>query len=191
MKNSPPRLPSCSANIERQYSYVRPSISFSSPCSIIWIFVKRSTTSPNLRLSNLGRAKFLGNISFRRLFSFSIARIALSITVPISGVCACRAISLHLASAGTKKIPSDVYSSISSSNPSPSASNALYFSSNRLEIYFKKIRPNTTLLYSDASRFPINTHAAFQICFSNPISAVFLSAILSASPSFYSLKKLC
>ena len=139
--------------------------------------MNKSTTSPSLRLSSSGRAKFLGRISFRRLFSFSIARMASSITVPISGVCAFAAISLHRAPAGTKKMPSEVYSSISSSKPSPSANNSLYLSSNRSEIYFRKIKPSTTLLYSDASKLPRSTHAAFHICFSKPISAVFFSAI--------------
>ena len=59
--------------------------------------------------------------------------------------------------------------------------------------YFQRLSDyRNTLLYSDASRFPINTHAAFQICFSNPISAVFLSAILSASPClFHNYFSLC
>ena len=34
-----------------------------------------------------------------------------------------------------------------------------------------QIQSNTTLLYSDASIFPRRTHAASQICFSNPIFA--------------------
>ena len=153
-------------------------MSFSLPCSIIWILVNRSTTSPRRRLSNSGRAKFLGRISFRRLFSFSMARMASSMTVPISGVCALAEISFHLAPAGTKKIPSDVYSSISSSKPSPSATNSLCFSSKRSDIYFRKIRPKTTFLYSDASMLPRRTQAASHICFSNPMSAVFFSAMI-------------
>ena len=157
---------------------MRPRMSFSLPCSIIWILVNKSTTSPSLRLSSSGRAKFLGKISFKRLFSFSMARMASSIIVPISGVCAFFAISFQRAPAGTKKIPSDVYSSISSSNPSPSSTSPWYLSSNLSEIYFKKINPRTTFLYSDASILPRSTQAASHICFSNPISAVFLSAIL-------------
>ena len=124
-------------------------------------------------------------MSFKRLFSFSIALIASSITVPISGVCAFAAISLQRAFTGTKKIPSEVYSSISSSKPSPSSTNSLYFPSKRSEIYFRKINPRTTFLYSDASIFPRNTQAASQICFSKPISAVFLAAIFSPPSSSF------
>ena len=152
-------------------------ISLSEMVSAYTAFPNKGITSPSLRLSSSGRAKFLGRMSFRRLFSFSIARMASSITVPISGVCAFAAISLHRAPTGTKKIPSEVYSSISSSKPSPSANNSLYLSSKRSEIYFRNIKPSTTLLYSDASKLPRNTHAAFHICFSKPISAVFFPAI--------------
>ena len=41
-----------------------------------------------------------------------------------------------------------------------------------LEIYFKKISPKTTDLYSEASILPRSTQAASQICFSNPILTV-------------------
>ena len=41
----------------------------------------------------------------------------------------------------------------------------------------KKISPKTTDLYSDASIFPLNTHAASHICFSKPILAFVFSAI--------------
>ena len=58
------------------------------------------------------------------------------------------------------------------------------------EIYFKKIRPSTTDLYSDASMLPRKTHAASQICFSNPMPAVFLSAI-SIPPSSHALGIFC
>src|SRR5699024_6521926 len=44
-------------------------------------------------------------------------------------------------------------------------------------MYFKKISPSTTDLYSDASILPRSTHAASQICFSKPISLVLRSAI--------------
>ena len=153
-------------------------MSFSSPCSIMRMLVKRSTTSPSRRLSNSGRAKFFGRMSFRRLLSFSIARIASSIAVPISGVCALAAMSPHRAPCGTKKIPSEVYSSMSSSKPSPSATSSQCFSSKRSEIYLRKISPSTTFLYSEASIFPRNTHAASHICFSKPMSAVVFSAIV-------------
>ena len=52
---------------------------------------------------------------------FSILRMASSMIMPISGVCAAAEITLHLAFSGTKKIFSAVYSSLSSSKPSPSA----------------------------------------------------------------------
>ena len=158
-------------------------MSFSFPCSIMRMLVKRSTTSPSRRLSSSGRAKFFGRISFSRLFSFSMARMASSIAVPISCVCALSLMSSHRAPCGTKKIPSEVYSSISSSKPSPSATSSRCFSSNRSEMYLRKIRPNTTFLYSDASILPRSTHAAFQICFSKPISALFPLAI-ERIPSF-------
>ena len=118
------------------------------------MLVKRSTTSPKRRLSNSGRAKFLGKIPFRRGFSFSIRRMALSIVVPTSGVWAALATICQRASCGTKKMLSAVYSSLSSSKPSPSSFSSLYFTSKRSDIYFRKISPSTTDLYSEASRFP-------------------------------------
>ena len=154
------------------------------------MLVNRSTTSPRRRLSSSGRAKFLGRISLSRLFSFSIALMASSITVPISAVCALEAITLQRAVSGTKKMPSEMYSSTSSSKPSPSSTSCWCFSSKRSEMYFKKIRPSTTDLYSDASMLPRNTHAASQICFSNPMPAVLLSAI-SVPPSSHALGIFC
>ena len=68
--------------------------------------------------------KVLGRMSLRRLLSFSMLRIASSITVPISGVCAADEITLQRAFSGTKKIFSTTYSSMSSSKPSPSASSS-------------------------------------------------------------------
>ena len=54
-------------------------------------------------------------------FSDSMRRIALSMALPISGVWATLAITLHLAWGGTKKMFLYVYSSRSSSKPSPSS----------------------------------------------------------------------
>ena len=48
------------------------------------------------------------------------------------------------------------------------------FASKLSEIYFRKMRPRMTFLYSDASMFPRRTHAASHISFSKPISAVFI-----------------
>ena len=45
------------------------------------------------------------------------------------------------------------------------------------KMYFKKIKPRTTCLYSEASILPLSTSAALQICFSKPTSAVFFFAI--------------
>ena len=160
---------------------MRPSMSLLSPCSTILMLVNRSTTLPRRRLSSSWRAKFLGRMSLRRLFSRSMARMASSMTVPISGVCAAAAITPHRALSGTKKMFSAVYSSLSSSKPSPSATSSLYFVSKRSDMYFKKIRPSTTDLYSDASMFPRSTQAASQICFSKPILLVFVSGIFLSS----------
>ena len=144
-------------------------MSLLSPCSTIWILVNKSTTSPRRRLSSSGRAKFLGRMSFSRLFSFSMLRMASSMTLPISSVRAAPAITLQRAFSGTKKIFSARYSSLSSSNPSPSATSSSYLASKRSEIYFRKISPRTTDLYSEASILPRKTQAASHICFSKPM----------------------
>ena len=73
---------------------------------------------------------------------------------------------------------SAVYSSLSSSMPYPSETRSLYFCSNLSEMYFRKISPRTTCLYSEASILPLNRSAAFQICFSNPTSAELTLAIM-------------
>ena len=73
--------------------------------------------------------------------SASMAIMALSKIVPISGVWAAFAISDQRASGGTKKMLSAKYASCSSSNPSPSATSSAYFFSNAVEMYFKKISP--------------------------------------------------
>ena len=73
--------------------------------------------------------------------SASMAIMALSKIVPISGVWAAFAISLQRASGGTKKMLSASYASGSSSKPSPSSTSSLYFFSNAVEMYFKKISP--------------------------------------------------
>ena len=98
--------------------------------------------------------------------------MALSMAVPTSGVCAASATTAQRASCGTKKMFSEVYSSLSSSKPSPSSTSSLYLASKRSEMYFRKISPRTTDLYSEASRFPRSKSAAFHISFSKPISAV-------------------
>jgi len=56
-------------------------------------------------------------------------------------------------------------------------------------MYFKKINPRTTDLYSDASMFPRRTQAASQICFSKPILLV-LPAIVFSPLHFVSVKSL-
>lgn len=50
-----------------------------------------------------GASKVLGGMPFRRGFSFSIRRMALSMAVPTSGVCAASATTVQRASCGTKK----------------------------------------------------------------------------------------
>ena len=52
------------------------------------------------------------------------------------------------------------------------------------EMYFRKISPRTTDLYSDASIFPRKTQAASQICFSKPILLVVTSDIKTSYISF-------
>lgn len=111
--------------------------------------------------------------------SFSIRRKALSIVVPTSSVWAASATICQRASCGTKKMFSAVYSSLSSSKPSPSSTSSLYFTSKRSDMYFRKISHSTTDLYSEASRFPRNKSAAFHISFSKPISAVLFFLAIS------------
>ena len=82
---------------------------------------------------------------------------------------------------------SAVYSSLSSSMPYPSATRSLNFCSNLSEMYFRKISPRTTCLYSEASILPLNRSAAFQICFSNPTSAELTLAIMIFDEFFYLL----
>ena len=79
----------------------------------------------------------------------------------------------HLASFGTQKMFSASYSSRSSSKPAPSSISASNFVSNLSDIYFKKISPSTTCLYSLASILPLNLSAAFQSVSSNPMFPVF------------------
>ena len=113
-----------------------------------------------------------------------MAFIALSITIPISGVWAALDIVSHLASSGTKKTFSIIYASISSSNPSFSSTSSLYLLSNAAEIYLKNISPTITFLYSAAGICPHNTHAASHISFSNPIFTLLFPA--TVIPHFHS-----
>ena len=136
------------------------------------MLVNMSTTSPRRRLSSSGRAKFLGRTPFKLSFSRSIACNAASITLPISGLCAAALILLHLASAGTKKIFSAVYSSLSSGSASSSPCSSKNFCSKRSLMYFRKMSPSTTPLYCEASILPRRTLAAFQISSSKPMLIV-------------------
>ena len=165
------------ANFCRQYSYVRPSKSLSSPAPCIWILVNKSTTSPKRLLSSSGRAKFFGRIPFKRAFSCSIRRIALSIVTPIEGWCASAEITDQRASLGTKNTLSAMYSSLSSGSASGSCTRAAYLVSKRSEIYLRKMSPRTTPSYSDAFKLPRSTSAAFQILSSNPMEIVSFAMI--------------
>lgn len=80
------------------------------------------------------------------------------------------------ASAGTKKTFSALYSSLSSGSapaysPAP-ACNLANISSKESEMYFRKIKPITTCLYSAASMFLRSLSAAFHSCFSSGSSLV-------------------
>ena len=113
------------------------------------------------------------------VFSCSITSIAVSTKMPILGCAALSRKNDHRASVGTKKIFSAWYSSRSSGSapvysPSPCTSLA-WCSSNESEMYLRKIKPNTTCLYSAASMFLRNLSAAFQSCFSNGSSLVTLA----------------
>jgi len=70
---------------------------------------------------------------------------------------------------------SDSYSSLSSSNPSPSSRSSLYLVSNLSDIYFTNISPSTTCLYSPESMLPLNLSAAFHSVSSKPMFAVAIS----------------
>src|SRR5208282_5405895 len=74
----------------------------------------RSISSPRRVLSRAGRAKSLGNTLLSVRFSFSIASIALSMTLPISGDLAAAWSFPQRASGGTQKTFSLMYSSRSS-----------------------------------------------------------------------------
>ena len=67
--------------------------------------------------------------------------------VPISGVWAAAAIFDQRESSGTKKMFSASYSSGSFSKPSPSSTSSVYFFSNAVEMYFKKINPVKILVF--------------------------------------------
>ena len=132
----------------------------------------RSMSSPSLLLSISGLAYLLSSTPFRVGFSFSISIMASSMYCPILMSFALSMIKPHLASFGTQKMFSDSYSSLSSSNPSPSAISASYFVSNLSDMYFRNISPSTTCLYSLASILPLSLSAAFQSVSSNPMFPV-------------------
>src|SRR2546425_3809119 len=72
------------------------------------------------------------------------------------------------ASGGTQKMLSAVYSSRSSASAPFSFCNSACLSSNASEMYFMKIRPRTTCLYSAASRLPRSLSAVAQSVASKP-----------------------
>lgn len=108
--------------------------------------------------------------------------MASSITLPISGVCAAAATVSQRALLGTKKMPSAAYSSPVFLEAFALGHQLSCFCSNLSEMYFRKMSPSTTFLYSDASMLPRSLSAAFQICCSKPISAV-LSVFFFAMPT--------
>src|SRR4051812_33539867 len=77
------------------------------------------------------------------------------------------------ASLGTQNTFSARYSSGSSAADGSSASKEECLASNASEMYFRKIRPSTTCLYSDGSRFPRSLSAARNISASKPRLAPF------------------
>ena len=93
------------------------------------------------------------------LFSFSNASIAASTTAPISAVSEALTTFSQRASTGTKNMLSPIYSSGSSSKPSPSATSSSCLTLKQSLIYFRNTSPSTTLLYSAASRLPRNSFA--------------------------------
>ena len=96
--------------------------------------------------------------------------MASSTSWPIAG---CGAIDLrycHRASGGTQKILTARYSSGSSGSApcAPCDSSSACFASNASEMYFRKMRPSTTCLYSAASMLFRNASAVAQSFASNP-----------------------
>ena len=85
---------------------------------------------------------------------------------------ACAFRCVQRASVGTQKMFSAVYSSRSSAASSPnSASTAAWRSSKASEMYFRKIRPSTTCLYSAASIEPRRASAIAHNSASWPVEA--------------------
>ena len=79
---------------------------------------------------------------------------------------------LHRASAGTKKMFSAVYSSLSSGSAYSSPCNSWNFWSKRSLMYFRKMSPSTTPSYCEALRLPLRISAAFHIFSSKPMLIV-------------------
>ena len=121
----------------------------------------KSINSPNTVASKFWRAYTLGNTPFKIGLLFSMASIAVSTITPILGNFAWLTNNDQRAVSGTKKMFSAVYSSCSSGSPHSSATNSWYFSSKESLMYFKKIKPKTTCLYSAASIFLRSLSAAF------------------------------
>ncbi len=92
------------------------------------------------------------------------------------------------ASGGTQKMFSAVYSSRSSAASSPSsASTAAWRSSKASEMYFRKIRPSTTCLYSAASIEPRRASAIAHSSASWPTVAPF--GVIAASPARFPARR--
>jgi len=116
-----------------------------------------------------------------------MASIASSTYLPISGCFALDNRKLQRALCGTKKTFSALYSSLSSGS-APSSSSVFsraYNSSKASEMYFRKINPNTTCLYSAASIFFLNLSAAFQSVVSSLPSDCFSKGSSVPFPFFF------
>ncbi len=110
--------------------------------------------------------------------------MALSIRLPMASCLALSCRIFQRASFGTQKTRSAKYTSRSSGSSSPSFSTRSRTCSNMSEIYFRKISPSTTDLYSAASRCPRSLSAACQSSFSMP-SVAPLPFFAFALPFFF------
>jgi len=101
-----------------------------------------------------------------------------SLPVPV-----CTRVRDHRASTGTQKMFSERYSSRSSGSAPSSMrfESAACFSSKASEMYFKKMRPSTTPLYSLASRLPRSVSAVAHSVASKPMVAP-VPAFVAALP---------
>jgi hypothetical protein len=105
----------------------------------------------------------LGSTPFSEGLSRSTAAMVSSTRVPMVGCLAWALRCDQRASGGTQKMPSARYSS-GSSGSAPSVirvSSSAWYSSKASEMYFRKIRPRTTCLYSAASIAPRRASAVF------------------------------